>query len=407
MFPHIDILRLLRANPMPLSDLQHETQVSLPTLRKAVQELTEARWIRIVGQADANSGRPPKIFGLDSSYFLIVGVHLQLPGMHLVTMDLSGRVLDEQRVIQEAVTDPNDVFQVVVNYVQLVRAKFTQRAIVGIGIAAPGFIDPLSGDILLIGRVPSWQGIPICTRLRAQLELPVHVGNDVDCMAFAEFHWSGIALDQNLIYVGFDEGVKASLFLNGELYKGALGNAGLIASHLLQVEGEASVADTTAALSIHGVNAIFSRRLTELPSDERAAYEVIAAIEDPRQRFSRILQCDGEAFPVCRDVLKLVIEVVAAAVANLVFVMQPNTCVLGGMLGFLPPEGFADLERKLRAHLPPIINHKVAIQLGQVAAANSAAVGAAHFFLEHYLTGQDDVLTASQTPHEPAMNLRE
>ncbi|MEZ4555504.1 MAG: hypothetical protein R2854_03470 [Caldilineaceae bacterium] len=65
---------------MSLADLQQATQVSLPTLRRAVQDLTDARWIRVVGQAEANGGRPAMLFGADTTRFLLVGVHLQLPG---------------------------------------------------------------------------------------------------------------------------------------------------------------------------------------------------------------------------------------------------------------------------------------------------------------------------------------
>ncbi|MBK8019915.1 MAG: winged helix-turn-helix transcriptional regulator [Chloroflexi bacterium] len=79
MVPHTDILKILRTRPMSLADLQQATQVSLPTLRKAVQDLVDAQWIRIVGQAGANGGRPPNMFGLDDSHYVLIGVHLQLP----------------------------------------------------------------------------------------------------------------------------------------------------------------------------------------------------------------------------------------------------------------------------------------------------------------------------------------
>ncbi len=65
--------------------------------------------------------------------------------------------------------------------------------------------------------------------------MPVQIANDIDCMAFAEIQHTGKSLVDNLVYVGFDEGVKASMFLNGELYKGSLGNAGLIVNRLLNV----------------------------------------------------------------------------------------------------------------------------------------------------------------------------
>ncbi|MEZ4635554.1 MAG: hypothetical protein R2856_11410 [Caldilineaceae bacterium] len=43
------ILRTVLNAPMSLADLQQATQVSLPTLRRAVQDLSDAQWIRVVG----------------------------------------------------------------------------------------------------------------------------------------------------------------------------------------------------------------------------------------------------------------------------------------------------------------------------------------------------------------------
>ncbi len=397
MNPHTSILKSLRSVPMSLADLQQATQVSLPTLRKAVQELTDARWIRIVGQAEANGGRPPNMFGLDSSYYSLIGLHLQLPGVHLITTDLNGQVLHERRLIQNSIPLPDDVLSAVRDYVQHVREILPERQILGIGVAAPGFIDPESGDILLIGRVPGWENFPICSRLRTQTGLMTRIANDVDSMAFAEFHSDGLAFHQNLIYVGFDEGVKASLFLNGELYKGSLGNAGLIASSLLHVDTrDDDVRDKQEVLSIHGVNAIFDRRLNALPEDKRAPYRAISAIDDPRQRFEYTLRCAAAELPVCGGVIQLMNQTLAAAIANLILIIQPDVFVLGGALGVMPLELFADLEMWVRAALPRLISHKVMIRLGKAASPTTAAVGAAHYFFEQHLMEHPEMLLQPQ-----------
>ena len=51
---HSSIIQQLLKTPMSLADLQIATQVSLPTLNRAVRALSEAKWIGIVGQAEAN-----------------------------------------------------------------------------------------------------------------------------------------------------------------------------------------------------------------------------------------------------------------------------------------------------------------------------------------------------------------
>ncbi len=385
MHPHTIIVRHLRQGPMSLADLQSVTQVSLPTLRKAVQELVNAQWISVVGQAETNGGRPAMLFGIHGDIHLIVGVHLQLPGVRLITSDLAGQLLDDVALFQEAIPQPDRVVQTITGYVAHIRESLASRHVLGVGIASPGFTDPHTGDIISIGRVPAWQNFPICRRLETLLGVPARIANDVDCMAFAEFQDAGVLLDDSVIYVGFDEGVKVSLFLNGELYKGPFGNAGLVSSPLTHVDYPANRADIERILTMRGINAIFEERLARLDSAAQQPYAYITAADRLRQRVHRILRAAAAGMSLCGDIIHLLIETLSSAVANVILLVQPERVVIGGVLSTLPPSLFAELEAAIRRHLPLLINNHLIIQQARVYAANSAAVGATHHYLQSYL----------------------
>ena len=384
------VIRHVLSTPMSLADLQQATQVSLPTLRRAVQDLTDARWIRVVGQAEANGGRPAMLFGADTTRFLLVGVHLQLPGMRLIATDLAGAVLDEVKLFDQVVPTPHEAVQAVADYVTRLRAAFPERVILGVGLASPGFTDLTSGDIISIGRVPTWENFPVCRRLQAMVELPVRIANDVDCMAFAEFLHSSEPLDKNLAYVGYDEGVKVSLFLKGELYKGSLGNAGLIASHLLHAGDRPGLQDVHSLLTVIGVNQRFVQSVAALEAaapdaDAQAPYADILSTSNPRARFRLILNGDDAAMPLCRDLVHDLNAALAAAVANVIHMVQPDVIVIGGLLSAMPAARFAELEADIQGHLPPLIGHNAIIRQGKWASQNGAAKGAILHFLQAYL----------------------
>ena len=342
------ILRQLLSAPMSLADLQLATQVSLPTLRRAVQELTEGRWIRIVGQAETNGGRPAMLFGPDDTHYMLIGVHLQLPGVRLISTNLDGTVMGEEKKHDRVVPIPEEVVLALIDYVAQTRTNFPDRAVLGIGIAAPGFIDPITGDIISIGRVPGWESFPICRRLEKMLGLPVVVANDVDCMAFSEFQYRHEPLDKNLAYVGYDEGVKASLVLNGELYKGSLGNAGLIASHLLHVGGELRPSDVQSLLTVLGIDQRFQERVGALDVNEQRPYAHLMELGNPRERFRQILNCSSPETAICGDITEELIVAMAATVANIVFFYQPEVVVIGGLLTAMAHNRFAELEAAIR-----------------------------------------------------------
>lgn len=376
------VRRLLTGTPMSLADLQLATQVSLPTLRRAVQELTEARWVRVVGQAEANGGRPAMLFGADDSYYAVIGVHLQLPGVRLLLADLTGQVLDEVALFENVVPAPDEVIQAVATYTAHVSTGFPARQLLGVGIAAPGFIDLNNGDILSIGRVPAWGSFPICRRLQATLALPVHIANDVDCMAFAELHDTHAPRGANLVYVGFDEGVKFSLFVKGELYKGALGNAGLIAGQLLHVPGLTHLEDAARLLTIYGANQMLTEQLATLDAAAQVQYAGMPTAS-PRERVQWMLA--HADMPLCQPLVHDQRAALAATIANMILLMQPEIVVIGGLLSTLSDALMADLERAIRGHLPGLISHNLIMRQGKRSASSTGALGATHHFLHSYL----------------------
>jgi predicted NBD/HSP70 family sugar kinase len=380
---HTTIIKHLRTTPLSLAELQTLTQVSLPTLRKAVQDLIDAQWIRVVGQAQTAGGRPAMLYGLDDRLHITVGVHLQLPGMRLIASDLTGAVLDEYVIIHTEAPRPDDAVQSIAEYVAHVRQALPQRNILGIGIATPGFIDPESGDIISIVRVPGWHNFPICARLQALLNIPARIANDVDCMAFAEIQHSNLAFDRNLTYVGFDEGVKISMFLNGELYKGLFGNAGLIQGSLIHVTGASDQHELQQALTIKGVNALVDQQIAALSGSARAPYTRILAEGDLRRRFQLILEAADEGLPACAEVVRLMCAVLASALANIIFIVQPDILILGGVLSTMPTSLYAGLEAAIRSYLPSLLTNSLIIQQAKLSSANRAAMGATHHFLQH------------------------
>lgn len=381
-----EIVKLVLNAPMALADLQAATGVSLPTLRKAVQALIDARWIKVVGQGEANGGRPAMLFGVNDSHFAILGVHLQLPGIHLTLCDLAGKLLDDAKQFEGTVPTPDECVQAITEYAARFKKNFPKRKLIGIGVASPGFIDLATGDIISIGRVPSWVNVPLCRRLHAALNLPAYIANDVDCLAFAELQYTQQTRATNLAYIGFDQAIKVSLFLNGELYKGTFGNAGLIAPALLRVDDLPNPEETPRLLTISGVSQLFEERVRALDANAQRPYAALMASASPRERVRKILECARPDMPICYALVQDQIRALAVVAANMILMIQPEVVLIGGLLSLLPQDLFADLETAIRRHLSALISHNTLIRQGKLALQSSGAIGATHHFLQTYLS---------------------
>ncbi len=382
---HKLILNNLQETQLSIAELQDLTPVSLPTLRKAIQELSDAKWIHVTGQSESSGGRPAMLFGLDPSYYAIVSVHLQLPGIRLITSDVKGTVLNESVIYENLVPTPEKSFRAIKRYMADMQEQFTDRSILGIGIASPGYIDPESGNILSIERVKGWQNFPICDHLRAFSGLPVYIANDIDCMALAEFQHSRTSLENNLMYVGFDEGVKVSMFLNGQLYKGAFGNVGLIMGQFYRSEAHHTSHDV---LTIHGINSRFEELVDQLSDKQAKDYDHLQSIIDPRQRLQAIFEHNVNHDPICQHCVTELVQALVKAVLTTTYLIHPDVIVIGGVLSTAPISIYKQIESDIYTALPSLFANHLTIRQAELSQPNRATIGASHHFLTTYLSDQ-------------------
>lgn len=390
------ILTQLAGRPMSLADLAGATGTSLPTLRRAVHELTSARWTRVVGREEATGGRPANLFGLDDDVLTLVGVHLAHPGMRLVATDLTGRVLDD--VVPDALVDlePDAVHQAVLAFLSDLRRRRPERRVVGLGIATPGFIDPATGTVVTIGRVPNWNNLPLAGRIREATGLHVTIGNDMDALATAEFGLGEEA--RTYAYVGYAEGVKFTMFLDGAPYEGPFGNAGLVGPELLAGGGDARDAEL---LRMHGLVASYEREAegAQGPATPRRAHPQDATSHgtphdgtplrrtpaEVRRRLDEILLRAARGEPAAERVISRMLGVLGDQVAAFVHLLQPELLVIGGGLAGAPTTLLDRLEANVRRRLPTLLDNALIVRRAHVVAPEATAVGATRVFLRRFL----------------------
>lgn len=105
----------------------------------------------------------------------------------------------------------------------------------GIGIAIPGLVDAERG-VWVYSPFGGIRDVPIAERLRDRYGLPVCIDNDVNLCALAEHRFGVCRGENDFLWITLSNGVGGSLFLNGNLYRGAHGFAGEI-GHLVVEPG--------------------------------------------------------------------------------------------------------------------------------------------------------------------------
>jgi predicted NBD/HSP70 family sugar kinase len=370
------IISFLGEAPRSLAVLKETTQVSLPTIRLALQELSDDGWVCPVGQSSSTGGRRATLYGLNGNTHLIVGVHLEIPALNMVVSNLDGQIIDRVHLDYSQDLLPDEAVNQIIKYIRKIKETYSNRKILGLGLATPGFIDQKSGKILFSIRAPHWQNFPLKDRLENELGFPVMIENDVDCMTVAELANADFPDFTDILYLGFTEGVKVSMLLNGQLIKGPFGNAGMIGLIVTSPNTSQEIASVTS------ICREFDQRVGTLsnPSNE---LQKISELSDRSLKFRGILDAI-ETEIICKEIIYSLIDVIAQEISRMIQILHSELLIIGGALSHLPPKLQEYTELSIRNRLPLFISNHLLIRYATMVGARVAATGAAIRFLQMY-----------------------
>ncbi|MDX2130791.1 MAG: ROK family protein [Planctomycetota bacterium] len=111
-------------------------------------------------------------------------------------------------------------------------AGVSPGAIGGVGIGAPGAVDPTRGLVLEAVNL-RWDNVPLADLLAKRLKTKVFLDNDVNVAVFGENKLGAGKNARDLLGVWLGTGVGGGLILNGALYYGHFWTAGEIGHTIL------------------------------------------------------------------------------------------------------------------------------------------------------------------------------
>ncbi len=148
-----------------------------------------------------------------------------------------GALAAHQRMPTRVHEGPLAVVGRVLTLIATVRAALPAGACLhGIGIAAPGPLDPTTGMIYAPPNMPGWDAFPLCRLISEATGLPVTLGNDANAAALAEWRFGAGRGLQNLVYVTVSTGIGSGVICDGHLLLGRLGAGGELGFLLLDSE---------------------------------------------------------------------------------------------------------------------------------------------------------------------------
>ena len=188
---------------------------------------------------------------------------------------------------------------------------------IGIGISAPGPVDPWTGMILDPPNLgPTFHDIPLAARIKAELDLPAVLDRDTQVAALAEGRLGAAADCADFVYLTVSTGIGGAIVTGGRLVRGPDGTAGELGHLLVDRHGPLCGCGMREA-AVRGESDLLAE-LVLARGEAFGARDVAHAEEAGDAAAGRIMADARDAF--------------AATCVSLADIFNPSLIVVGGSL---------------------------------------------------------------------------
>ena len=168
---------------------------------------------------------------------LIVGVDLGGTQIRAALADGVGSIRRRTSCLTLAEESVEPVMGRIKGAIYEVMAATDRGQVQGVGIVAPGPLDPRQGIIMDAPNLPGWKNVPLKTLMEEEFGLPVVVGNDANLAALAEQRFGAGQGVADLIYITVSTGIGGGIIVDNRLLLGAQGLAGEVGHQTIEAHG--------------------------------------------------------------------------------------------------------------------------------------------------------------------------
>ncbi len=242
----------------------------------------------------------------------------------------------------------------------------------GIGVSTAGMVDCRKGVVSYASEfIPGYTGMPIKARLEECFGLPCQVENDVNCAGLAE-SLAGAGRGSSVsLCLTVGTGIGGALIIDGKVFHGFCSSAGEIGYMYMAGTSASQGEEAPAGLSFQELG---SAKALVRRVEERK--KISPGVIDGRWVFDQAEKGDGD----CIWAIRQMADVLGCGVANLCFMFNPQTVVLGGGIMERGKYLYPLLRERLDQYLLPFIASRTKLAMAQLG-NRAGMLGAYYHFI--------------------------
>jgi glucokinase len=250
------------------------------------------------------------------------------------------------------------------------------RSLLGVGVAAAGFVDQSGERVMFAPHLP-WSGEPVRERLSQRWGTTVVLDNDANCAAVGEWTYGAARGTRSALMVTLGTGIGGAVVIEGKVHRGLNGMAGEFGHMQVVPDGHICECGRRGCWEQYSSGNALVRYARGLIGWEPTMMETSCAGNPDRLTGPMVTEAAAGGDIAARHAFTAVGEWLGIGVANLVAAFDPECVVVGGGVSVAgeklldPARSALALSLVGAAHriIPPLHQAALGPQAGLVGAA--------------------------------------
>lgn len=245
-------------------------------------------------------------------------------------------------------------------------SKIDRSDIEGIGVCAPGPLNPRRGIVHNPPNLPGWSEVPLTSLIRKKFRIKTRLENDANAAGMAEVIWGAAKGYKHVFYVTVSTGIGTAIIINGEIFHGKNGMAGEGGHATINYDGKhakCNCGNTGCIEALASGPHTVWRTLKKLKENPRIKTNILDMVDGEADKLTMVTI--GEA---AREGDKFALEVIAEEgrllgiwLGSMINLLDPEVIVIGGGVSFLGNLLFKEMRKNILSHTINIFANKTPV----------------------------------------------
>lgn len=257
-------------------------------------------------------------------------------------IDEMGNLEERREMRTEAEKGGPAILEKAVSIVEKIREK---EVISGICISTAGMVDTEKGEIFYAAPlIPNYAGTKFKAVMEEHFGIPCEVENDVNCAGLAESMSGSARKSLSMLMLTIGTGIGGCIVLNNKVYRG-FSNSACEVGYMKMFDSD---------FQTLGAASILTKKVAERKGEDVKVWNGYRIFEEAKA---------GDE--ICIRAIYEMVDILGRGIANICYVLNPQTVVLGG--GIMAQEEYlkGKIEAAVAKYLVPSIERCTTIKFAK------------------------------------------